>query len=102
MSLKIDKVTNGGYVLSMPHLEMENQKELFLHKLNLDLLFTSPRENLEVPNHYAVSFSNALGFEYKSLFMTFSLDVKYVFAENDYKESEGLHFGNTLEAGIKF
>jgi len=86
----------------MPHLELENRRNLFLHKLNLDLLFTSPRENLETPNHYAVSFSNALGIEYKNLYLTFSLDIKYIFSENDFREKEGFKFGNTLEVGIQF
>ena len=86
----------------MPNLELENRKDLFLHKLNLDLLFTSPREDFKTPNHYAVSCSNALGLENKSVYLTFSLDVKYVFFENDYNETEGLKFGNTLELGIKF
>lgn len=102
LSLKVEKETNGGYLLSVPHLELENRKDLFLHRFNLDLLFTSPRENLETPNHYAVSCSNALGVQYKSVYLTFSLDIKYVFFENDYKEKEGLKFGNTLELGIKF
>lgn len=102
LSLKTEKETNGGYLLSIPHLEIENHKDLFLHKLNFDLLFTSPREDFEAPNHYAIVLNNALGFEHRSVFMTFSLDIKYVFLENDYNEKEGLKFGNTLEFGIKF
>lgn len=102
LSLKVNKETNGGYLLSLPHLELENHKDLFLHKLNFDLLFTSPREDFQTPNHYGISVSNAFGVEYKDVFLTFSLDLKYIFLENDYGEKDGLQFGNTLEVGIKF
>lgn len=35
LSLKIQKETNGGYLLSLPALEFEGQEGLFLRKTNL-------------------------------------------------------------------
>ena len=102
LSFKVEKETNGGYLYSIPHLEIENHKDLFLHKLNLDLLFTNQRGEQGTPNHYGIAINNAFGVEKNNAFLTFSLDIKYVFDENDYKEEEGLKFGNTLEFGIKF
>ena len=102
LSLKIHKETNGGYLLSIPHLEIETQKGLFIHELDLDLLFTQVRGNLGVPNHYAISCDNSFGIKYHDFFMTFSLDIDYIFEENDYKEKAGLQFGNTLTIGITF
>lgn len=102
LSLKVEKETNGGYFLSIPHLEIKDKKDLFIHELNLDLLFTNDRGEVNIPNHHSVKFSNAFGIEYKDIFATFSLDLDYLFAENDSKLKEGLYFGNTFEFGIKF
>ena len=102
LSLKIQKETNGGYLLSLPALEFEEQEGLFLRKPNLELLFTSPRGDLGVPNHYAVKFDNHFGIAYEDFFRTFSLDLLYKFEENSKKEEPGLEFGNTLTIGFKF
>lgn len=102
LSLKIQKETNGGYLLSLPALEFEEQEGLFLRKTNLELLFTSPRGDLGIPNHYAVKFDNHFGITYEDFFCTFSLDLLYKFEENSKKEEPGLEFGNTLTIGFKF
>ena len=85
LSLKIQKETNGGYLLSLPALEFEEQEGLFLRKTNLELLFTSPRGDLGVPNHYAVKFDNHFCIAYEDFFCTFSLDLLYKFEENSKK-----------------
>ena len=43
-------------------------------------------------NHYDVEYSKELGFINTDYFVSFSLDVKYIFEGNDKKEQEGLTF----------
>ena len=101
-SLKVQKETNGCYLLSLPAIEFERTEGLFLRKTDFELLFTAPRGDISVPNHYGVKFDNHFGVKYNDFFCTFSLDLLYKFEENSKNEKPGLEFGNTLTIGFKF
>ena len=102
LELRVEKETNGGYFYQLPHLELKNKKELFLHKLEVNLNFSSPREEQLMPNHHSIDVNNAFGLEYKSFYVTFSLDFRYYIEGNWDKVKPGINLGNTLVLGYEF
>ncbi len=89
LSLKIHKETNGSYLISLPSLTYEETKGFFLHKTELELLFTAPREDYTSLNHYGVEYNNHFGYTNTEFFVTMSLDLKYIFEANSFKEEPG-------------
>ena len=89
LSLKVHKDTNGSYLISLPSLTYEERKGFFLRKVELDLLFTAPREDYKSFNHYGVEYNNHFGYANNDFFITMSLDTKYIFEGNSLKEEPG-------------
>ncbi len=89
LSVKFHKETNGNYLVPLPSLTYEETQGFFLHKTELDLLFTAPREDYRNLNHYAVQYNNHYGYRNTEFFITMSLDCKYIFEGNSLKEDYG-------------
>ena len=89
LSVKFHKETNGNYLVSLPSLVNEETNGFFIHKTELDLLFTAPREDYTNLNHYGVQYNNHFGYADTNFFITMSIDLKYVFEGNSLKEEYG-------------
>ena len=100
--LNIHKDTNGSYVYKLPHYESTEYNGYFITEEVVDLIFTSERGNLTVPNHHSVFVSKSFGLSNKDFYTTFSIDLQYFFEENSDNIEEGLQFGNTLKFGYQW
>lgn len=102
LSLDFKKETNGNYMMSIPSLKIKYKEKDFINEIKLDLKFTAPRSDYSSLNHYGVAFSNSSGIEINGYFITFSLDINYIFEGNSYNLEDGFNFGNTLSIGYNF
>lgn len=98
--ISIYKETNGGYLISLPTYEKESELGNLFTNDKISLLFTAPRESRFRLNHYGFTSNKEFGYKKENYFISFSLDLKYIFEENSKKEPNGFDFGNTLRFGI--
>lgn len=98
--ISVYKETNGGYLISFPTYEKEKEIGNIFTKNKISLLFTAPREDKFSLNHYGFTSNKEFGYKKDNYFISFSLDLKYIFEENSNKEPVGFDFGNTLKFGI--
>lgn len=89
ISTKVHKETNGSYMISLPALNYEETKGFVIHKVEFELLFTAPRSDITNMNHYGILYNNHFGLATTDFFITMSLDLKYIFEGNDYREEPG-------------
>lgn len=99
---EVAKEINGSYKWGLPVLEWSIQQKPFTVDIELRNNFTSPRGNIQIPNHHSSQLEVHLGNQIGQFFWTFSLGGIYHYAQNNDGIPEGLSFKNTLRGGVEF
>jgi hypothetical protein len=103
--LEMRKDVNGGQLYGLPVLEWSITQQPLLIDLEFRNNFTTPRGKMySFPNHLSSQLEVHFGAtnKAKTTWWTFSLGIKYNYAENDYKIPEGWEFFNTARVGYSF
>lgn len=99
---EVAKEINGSYKWGLPVMEWNIMQKPLLVDIEFRNNFTSPRGNIQIPNHHSSQLEVHLGNQVGQFFWTFSLGGIYYYGGNDDGIAEGLGFRNTVRIGINW
>jgi len=103
------KATNGGFEYRLPKIEINTyksagkffgQKCLYLQEIDMELLFTAPRDSATSLNHHSVGANYNFGVEVSPFWATFSIGGRNYIAGNSDGVPAGLAMDNVLRVGM--